>query len=273
MKKYPFLSILLILVFFVFVVIVFVQLHPGEKKGEKPVIEQGEKAPEEKKKKVVPGISVQEKKKRFTKIITPPVHQVYTDLMQQYQDAVKLIQTDEQDEKLANLKSKYKVTTNEELLMALKPHPQSIAIAQAAMESSWATSRFFKEANNVFGVWSFNKNEPRIAAGENRGSKTIWLKKYASVEESIRDYYRTLATGRAYKEFRKLKMKTDSPYELVKKLDRYSEKGMEYGRELTEIIRFNKFYLYDDHPVTPEPEVKPEVKLEVSGTSPSSKTS
>ena len=245
LKKYPFLSILLILVFFVFVVMIFIQLHPGEKKGEKPVIEQREKAPEAKKKKVVPGISVQEKKKRFTKIITPPVHQVYTDLMQQYQDAVKLIQTDEQNEKIANLKLKYKVTTNEELLMALKPHPQSIAIAQAAMESSWATSRFFKEANNVFGVWSFNKNESRIAAGENRGSKTIWLKKYASVEDSIRDYYHTLATGRAYKEFRKLKMKTDNPYELVKKLDHYSEKGREYGRELTEIIRFNKFIFTD----------------------------
>jgi len=258
---------------------IFVQLHPGEKKVEKTTTEQGEKVTKKKKEKVAPGISVQEKKQRFTKIITPPVHHVYTDLMQQYQDAVKLIQADEQNEKLADLKSRYKVTTNEELLMALKPHPQSITIAQAAMESSWATSRFFKEANNVFGVWSFNKNEPRIAAGENRGSKTIWLKKYASVEDSIRDYYHTLATGRAYKEFRKLKMKTDNPYELVKKLDRYSEKGIEYGRELAEIIRFNKFYTYDDNPVTPEaqpeiqPEIQPEAQPEAPDTSPSSETS
>ncbi len=245
------------------------------KKGVESETEKEVKTTEVKKKKVLPGISVQEKKQRFTKIITPPVHRVYSDLMQQYQEAIKLIQTDENNEKLNALKSKYNVTTHEELLMALKPHPQSIAIAQAAMESSWATSRFFKEANNIFGVWSFNKNEPRIAAAKNRGNKTIWLKKYASIEDSIRDYYRTLATGRAFKEFRELKMKTNNPYELVKKLDRYSEKGIEYGRELAEIIRFNKFYTYDDNPVTPEaqPEIQPEAQPEAPDTSPSSETS
>lgn len=205
----------------------------------------GQEIPATKKKPVIPGISVQEKKRRFTATITPPVHHVYVGLMQQYRETAELIQTDKNHEKLKALKSKYKVTTDEELLMALKPHPQSITIAQAAMESSWATSRFFKEANNVFGVWSFNKNEPRIAAAENRGSKTIWLKKYKSIEDSIRDYYRTLATGRAYKEFRALKMKTDDPYKLVKKLDHYSEKGALYGRELAEIIHFNKLEVYD----------------------------
>ena len=92
--------------------------------------------------------------------------------------------------------------------MALKPHPKSIALAQAAMESSWATSRFFTEANNVFGVWSFNESEPRIAAGKKRGNKTIWVKKYHSIKASMQDYYRTLARGVAFSEFRKLKMET-----------------------------------------------------------------
>ena len=40
-------------------------------------------------------------------------------------------------------------------------------------------------------------------------------------------------------------MKTDDPYKLVKKLDRYSEMGAKYGKELTSMIRYNKFYLYD----------------------------
>ena len=129
--------------------------------------------------------------------------------------------------------------------MALKPHPKSIAVAQAAMESSWATSRFTRVANNLFGVWSFDEDEPRVAAGEQRGDKTIWVKKYSSFEDSIRDYYRTLARGDAYKEFRQLKMTTDDPYALVKKLDRYSEKGAEYGKELSSIMKFNKFDKYD----------------------------
>ncbi|RLB72425.1 MAG: hypothetical protein DRH07_04620 [Deltaproteobacteria bacterium] len=246
---------LLILVFFVSVVTIFIWLHPGEKEELKTEAEKTGKvagtekekgiAPKTEKKKVGSGISVQEKKRLFTVAITPAVHHVYTDLMEQYHQAEELLKTDEGNEQIITLKTKYKVTTNEELLMALKPHPQSITIAQAAMESSWATSRFYKEANNVFGVWSFNKNDQRIAAAENRSGKTIWLKKYNSIEDSIRDYYRTLATGRAYKEFRALKMQTDDPYKLVKKLDHYSEKGAEYGRELAEIIHFNKLEAYD----------------------------
>jgi len=244
---------LLIFVFFVFMGSIILWLHPGKKKEIKPEVKKVEKvaevekkkAPEKKQKKIIPKTSVQEKKHRFAEKITPPVQHVYNSLMKQYIDAARAMETDQNLEMLNRLKAEYKVTTNEDLLMALKPHPRSITIAQAAMESSWATSRFFKEANNVFGVWSFNKNEPRIAAAENRGSKTIWLKKYNSIEDSIRDYYRTLATGRAYKEFRALKMKTDDPYKLVKKLDHYSEKGVQYGRELAEIIHFNKFEIYD----------------------------
>ncbi|MCK5915459.1 MAG: glucosaminidase domain-containing protein [Deltaproteobacteria bacterium] len=227
-------------------VTIIIWLNPEVGEVTKEAIKTEEKTATKKaEKKVVSGTSVQEKKRRFTETITPPVHRVYTDLMQQYQEAVELIQATVDSEQLKTLKIKYKATTDEELLMALKPHPQSITIAQAAMESSWATSRFFKEANNIFGVWSFNKNDQRIAAAKSREGKTIWLKKYNSIEDSIRDYYKTLATGRAYKEFRALKMKTNDPYKLVKKLDHYSEKGAEYGRELAEIIHFNKLETYD----------------------------
>ena len=198
-------------------------------------------------KKMMPQISVEEKKDQFKAAIIPAIHEVYSDLMQQYQEVSELIQAGD-DDKLVELKKEYKATSNEELLMALKPHPQSIAIAQAAMESSWATSRFFKEANNVFGVWSYNKNEARVAAGKKRGDKTVWVKKYGSVEASIRDYYRTLARGEAYKEFRILKMETNDPYELIKKLHLYSEKRGEYSKKLATIIRFNKFDSYDQQP-------------------------
>ncbi len=193
----------------------------------------------------VPEVSVQEKKSQFKSVIIPAINEVYSDLMRQYQEVLESVQTGENMDKLAALRKEYKVTNNAELLMALKPHPRSIAIAQAALESSWATSRFFKEANNVFGVWSHNKNDARLAAGKKRGEKTIWVKKYRSIEDSIRDYYRTLARGDAYKEFRVLKMETDDPYELVKELNLYSEKREEYSEKLATIIRYNKFDIYD----------------------------
>ncbi|HEY9202798.1 MAG TPA: glucosaminidase domain-containing protein, partial [Sulfurimonas sp.] len=125
-------------------------------------------------------------------------------------------------------------------------HPKSIAIAQAAMESAWAESRFFKEANNLYGMWAVNKKGPRIAASEQRGKRVIWLKKYSSIEDSIRDYYKTLARSKAYKDFRELKMQTDDPYLLVEKLENYSEIGEQYGEDLMKIIRYNKLYIYDE---------------------------
>jgi len=195
---------------------------------------------------IVPeGMTVQEKKQRFRALIAPAVEAVYQDLLAQYQTVASQVAAGETNSNIETLKQHYKVTSDQDLLMALKPHPRSIAMAQAAVESGWATSHFFKDANNVFGEWSFDENEPRIAAGQHRGDKTIWLKKYASIEGSIRDYYYTLAKGKPYQSFRALKMISDDPYALVKELDHYSEIGAKYGEELAAVIKYNKFYDYD----------------------------
>jgi len=193
----------------------------------------------------LPKMTVQEKKSRFKSLIVPAVDAVYAKLMIRYEGIKATLDAGETSAKIDELKVEYKATTNDELLMALKPHPKSIAIAQAAMESSWATSRFFRVAYNIFGVWSFDEDEPRVAALQKRGDKTIWVKKYDSVEASVEDYYRTLGRSSAFAEFRQTRMQTDDPFVLVTKLDRYSEKGALYGEELTSIIKFNKFDQYD----------------------------
>ncbi|TYK65826.1 hypothetical protein CWS31_008620 [Colwellia echini] len=194
----------------------------------------------------LPKMTVQEKKARFKSLIVPAVDHVYSQLMVRYEKIKAKIDAGESDAEIEALKTEYKATSNDELLMALKPHPKSIAIAQAAMESSWATSRFFRVANNIFGVWSFDEDEPRVAALQKRGDKTIWVKEYDSIEAAVYDYYRTMGRSHAFVEFRETRMTTDDPFILVTKLDRYSEKGSLYGEELTSIIKFNKFHLYDD---------------------------
>jgi len=196
---------------------------------------------------VAKPMSVKEKKQRFRSIIVPAVDHVYEDLETLYIETKHYMDRDNKyyRKTIEKLKKSYHASNDEDLLKRMKPHPRSIAIAQAAMESAWATSRFYKEANNIFGVWSNNKNEPRIAARKQRGTKTIWLKIYANVEDSIRDYYKTLATGKAFKAFRNLKMRTNNPYKLVKKLNRYSELRELYTEELSKMIKYNKFYLYD----------------------------
>ena len=125
-------------------------------------------------------------------------------------------------------------------------HPISITLAQAAMESGWGTSRFFKEANNIFGVWSYSKTSKRIAAAQKRNGKTIWLRKYDSLEDSVANYYVNISKGNAYKKFRELNKNTSDIYELVSELKMYSEKRELYSKELAQIIRYNKFTKYDE---------------------------
>ena len=190
-------------------------------------------------------MSVAKKKQRFRDLVIPAVQKVYADLDAEYKEAKKLIKSGKTDSKIQKFMNSYSAKNPQDLLIRMKPHAKSVAIAQAAMESAWATSRFSKIATNLFGVWSFNKNEPRVAAGEKRGEKTIYVKKYSSVEASVRDYYRVLATGDVFREFREEKMRSNDPYKLVKKLDKYSERGAAYGEELASMIKYNRFYEFD----------------------------
>ena len=192
-----------------------------------------------------PEMTVEEKKARFKKLVLPAVKKVYGELKKQYLKVAEALADGGDLKQFSQLQQTYDADSPQELLRALKPHPISIALAQAAMESSWGTSRFFTKANNLFGVWSFDENEPRIAAGQKRGDETIWVKKYPSIEASVRDYYRILARGGAYDEFRRLKMRTSDPFQLVTHLDSYSEKGAAYGEQLAAIIEHNDFHSYD----------------------------
>jgi len=140
----------------------------------------------------------------------------------------------------------YSAKNKQDLLKRIKPHPKSIAIAQAAIESAWATSRFTRIANNLFGVWSLNKNESRIQASKTSGKNAVYVRKYDSVVESVRDYYKVLATSKVFEEFRNQKIKDKNIYEQVKRLDKYSTKGMRYTEEVIAIIKYNKFYKLDE---------------------------
>ncbi len=68
-------------------------------------------------------------------------------------------------------KNRFKAKDLEDLSSRIGTLPTSIVLAQAAVESGWGQSRFFLEGNNLFGVWSYNADEPRIAAGLNRQEK------------------------------------------------------------------------------------------------------
>lgn len=231
--------------------------HPLPK--EKQSVEELKKPVEKKVEKPKKPLTVAQKKKLFKDKLVPAVQNAYYKLDKQYNEIKKLINKDAKHPKILALKEEYKAKSNHDLLLKLKPHPKSVTLAQAAIESAWGTSRFFTKANNVFGVWSFNKNEPRIPASETRGEKTIYLKKYSSIEESVLDYYKILSKGVAYHKFRVQNYQDPNPYILVTHLDKYSEKRAEYGRILISVIGHNKFTEYDErfYPRPPKPKKAP----------------
>lgn len=200
------------------------------------------------KEELIDTMNLSEKKTNFLKMIVPPLDEVYEEELNYFNDIQTLINENPDNAILESLREEYNAKDNLELLMALKPHPKSITLAQAAMESGWGESRFFQKANNIFGVWSYNENEPRIPASVMRGDKTIWLKKYPTLKDAIKDYYKILSRSWAFKEFRQLNYQKENqnPYLLVKKLQKYSERRDIYTKELSTMITRNQFTKFDD---------------------------
>ena len=142
---------------------------------------------------------------------------------------------------------KFNAKNESDLLNRLHLHPTSIILAQAAIESGWGSSRFFKEANNAFGIWSYNRNEPRIVANESRGDDAIFLRSYDTLFDSVYDYLLVVARGHAYRDFRNVRRKSQNPFRLIWFLSNYSEKRFGYVASLRTIIEFNDFTQYDHY--------------------------
>ncbi|WP_083631214.1 glucosaminidase domain-containing protein [Labilibacter marinus] len=157
------------------------------------------------------------------------------------------ISSEEDSLYLEKLKGMYKTDNIDEVVKRLHPHPVSIILAQAAIESGWGTSRFCREANNIYGIWSYNSKEKRIKAGESRSGTNIYLRKYDSIFDSIYDYLLTISKANAYKQFREARLYSDNPYQLIWYLSNYSEKRYEYVRALRNVIEFNDLHLYDNY--------------------------
>lgn len=192
------------------------------------------------------SMSIKTKKERFFYLMLPAVNKVHNAWMVRYKRIKLHIETQTNLGEVEMLKKRFKAPTDEMLLQALKPHPKSIVLAQAALESSWGTSRFFTKAYNAFGMWSSDENEPRIAANEQRNrTRTIWLRKYENLDRSVWSYFFLMATSTKFKEFRELKMQTNDPFVLIQKLDKYAEIGEEYVKHIDSVIRHNNLTKYD----------------------------
>lgn len=133
----------------------------------------------------------------------------------------------------------------DELLARLDIVPVSLALAQAAEESGWGTSRFAAEGNALFGQWAWGENAIR-PQNQREGLGDYGIAAFETPLESVRAYMHNLNTHPAYAELRarRAEMRRDdetlSGWELANTLTRYSERGQDYVDTLHTIMRVNR---------------------------------
>ena len=133
--------------------------------------------------------------------------------------------------------------------------PVSMAIAQAAKETGWGTSRFAQEGNALFGQWTWSGEGIKPSNADTESTHKVM--KFKILQASVKAYQRNLNTHSSYKNFRSARAslrdegkKLDSII-LTKYLDKYAETGVEYVKVLQQIIKQNNLTDFDDAKLLP----------------------
>ena len=133
--------------------------------------------------------------------------------------------------------------------------PVSLAIAQAAKETGWGTSRFALEGNALFGQWTWSGDGIKPAGAESDTKHKVM--KFKVLKASVRAYQRNLNTHSSYKNFRQLRAQLRDDNKqldslvLADQLDNYAETGKEYTKILKQIIKQNSLKDFDDVKLMP----------------------
>ena len=198
--------------------------------------------------------STQQRKQQFIDQVLPAILLAQYDIANKSKKVDQLIKKMEKGIELSaieiafadSLMELYRAKSYENLLVRLKPHPTSLVLAQAIIESGWGMSRFATEGNNLFGVWSVAGDKNTQKSMFNRGDQKIFVKKYPSIAESVNHYYLTIGRHSAYRNFRQKRYHTDDVFELISLLDKYSENGEAYTTMLKKVIEWNDLTRYDE---------------------------
>ena len=128
--------------------------------------------------------------------------------------------------------------------------PPSLALAQAAEESGWGTSRFVREGNAIFGQWATVETGNLVPLKRDAG-KNHAIKTFPNLLDSVRSYAANLNTHRAYRGFRKARAIVRASgaaldgKALIANLKSYSARGPKYVKTIRSIIDANKLRLLD----------------------------
>jgi len=135
------------------------------------------------------------------------------------------------------------------LKMRMDTIPVSIAIAQAANESGWGTSRFALEGNALFGQWTWSKKG--ISPKNKDPNKSHKVLQFQIIKASVKAYKNNLNTHNAYREFREVRAQLREEgkpiigSDLTKYLKAYAAIGEKYVAILNDIIEKNSLTDFD----------------------------
>ena len=145
----------------------------------------------------------------------------------------------------------YKVKSHhiDDLIAKVDIIPVSIALAQAAIESGWGTSRFVSEGNALFGQWSWFKGSG-IIPKKRDSDETYEIKSFENLRQSVAAYMKNLNSHNNYSEFRavrnnyRINNSKINSIKLIKYLSNYAE-NTEYSKILEKIIKKNDLQEFD----------------------------
>ena len=208
--------------------------------------------------------NVKKRKELFIQIVLPLILEENKKIKLERKTLFAILNKNSNSEEERNwLKSKFKQygVVNKDLTtlkIRMDEIPVSLAIAQAAKETGWGTSRFAQQGNALFGQWTYDGNGIK-PAGSDIGD-THKVMKFKILRASVRAYQRNLNTHKSYKKFRKVRAIQRDVYgslnslELANYLDKYAETGIEYTKILKKIIEQNKLTDFDDAKILPSSE-------------------
>lgn len=152
---------------------------------------------------------------------------------------------------LERLAQRYEVdgVNFQQLLRRVDAVPPSLAMAQAAIESGWGTSRFAREGQALFGQKVFNPDAGMTPA--NVDDDDYQIHAFNGLAEGVRAYVHNLNTHNAYREFRdrraglRMRNRPLDGYELAATISKYSERGPDYIRDVRAMIQSNQLRAFD----------------------------
>jgi len=204
--------------------------------------------------------STKEKKEIFIKIVLPLIlrenEEIISDRKKLFRILGKVKNTRAEKKWLKFKLKQYKVINSDlsELKIRMDIIPVSLAIAQAAKETGWGTSRFALEGNALFGQWTYSADGLKP---ENDITGNHKVRKFNILQASVRAYKRNLNSHKVYKNFRSERAKLRERGEkinslkLVKYLDKYAETGKLYTQILEKIIKQNSLMDFDQSKLLP----------------------